>query len=478
MRGLTQERSGDTLRSLSNMYIATLHTDLLLKVSNQITLYSTQYSTTLSLCHATQNPLVSHILIALPWTRLPGKGRNKMVSTRSTATPMDNPGAHRSLGGTGTSGTEEILGSIGGEPTQDTNPENEGATSSRTESLEDPIGVEANTTLPTAESLRTMSQDELDEIERQLQARADRAAQERRILTLSHRTRADERAVQLGECAPEETSLPRGTKRPRTDTVIMKDPPKFKVDTRFSARSVSEYNAFIRRAEIHFRNYEPWYDDARKINETLSMLDDKRLQQWGVHEKAGGGPENFTWRQFKSFLLALVQDPKVMRRQVSYKYHNAKQLPSQSVREFSVYLEECEEMLDQQYTDPQRISLLEAKVLKVIQDEIPKYSERPNTYEAFISHLQTIEDNIPERVAARKSGDKDKSNASVGRTKTGSKATDTDNTAKEKRESKKPATKENITCFYCDKKGHIERECRKKAQDEKAKTEPITDSKK
>jgi hypothetical protein len=49
------------------------------------------------------------------------------------------------------------------------------------------------------------------------------------------------------------------------------------------------------------------------------------------------------------------------------------------------------------------------KVLKVIQDKALKYTSKPKTYNAFVSHLQKIKDTIDSRAMVRKAARGNKS---------------------------------------------------------------------
>jgi hypothetical protein len=96
---------------------------------------------------------------------------------------------------------------------------------------------------------------------------------------------------------------------------------------------------------------------------------------------------------------------------------------------------------------------LEAKVLKIIQDEAPKCPGRPATYDAFVSYLQTIEDSIPERVAAQKAGPPKKTGTLPIRGQPDDKAKpEGANPSKDQQGNKHPANKDTISCFYCGKK--------------------------
>jgi hypothetical protein len=116
-------------------------------------------------------------------------------------------------------------------------------------------------------------------------------------------------------------------------------------------------------------------------------------------------------------------------------------------------------------------------VLKVVQDEALKYASKPATYDAFISHLQKIEDTIGSQSTTRratKANQSDQTNAPQGdEDKPKTLPTREKPTPEgEKKDNSKPATKfqKGITCFYCKREGHIESECRTKIADEAKKS--------
>jgi hypothetical protein len=117
-------------------------------------------------------------------------------------------------------------------------------------------------------------------------------------------------------------------------------------------------------------------------------------------------------------------------------------------------------------------------VLKVIQDEALKYASEPTTYDAFISHLQKIEDTIGSRSTARRATEAnqlDQINAPQdNEDKPETLPTREKPTPEgEKKDDSKPATKKfqkGVTCFYCKREGYIESECRTKIADEAKKS--------
>jgi hypothetical protein len=191
----------------------------------------------------------------------------------------------------------------------------------------------------------------------------------------------------------------------------------------------------------------------------VSELGDETLRKWMQHKK-DIGEDNLTWKGFNDFLLSLINDPVNLAREAMKRYMNAKQKTHQSVRDFAAYIKDWEQYMEP-YTETQRKEHLRAKVLEEVRVESLKYSKEPETYDAYVTHLQSVEDSIPTRRTAIKLGKKGKAYDKP--------SSQSESSARERQIPSRPKT--SVKCFYCGITGHKQDECRKKARDDRAKSE-------
>ena len=64
--------------------------------------------------------------------------------------------------------------------------------------------------------------------------------------------------------------------------------------------------------------------------------------------------EGYTWEQYKTFLLDLIEDPANRELDAAQLYEDAKQRPGQTAQQFKQYLITLEGQLDEPYTTAQR----------------------------------------------------------------------------------------------------------------------------
>ncbi|KAL1971883.1 hypothetical protein VTN31DRAFT_1971 [Thermomyces dupontii] len=273
-------------------------------------------------------------------------------------------------------------------------------------------------------------------------------------------------------------TLIRHEKRPRPETTDSKKaPPPADVEPLKAKATIREYTTFVRRFEIHFRKYDYWYDDhseaeRHKIDAILEKLDDKFLALWEIHEKDMQSRQ-YSYREFLDWLQGLIRPPELLRQDANQKYNDAKQLPNQTVAEFAAYLAQWEGQLDAEYIEKQRINHLRAKVLPAIRNELDKYPNAPETYDAYVSYLQMIEERIPSRRDALRAGRTRRDRGQKTGTAQQSRASDP--RAGERREApqgessqrkpeKQGGDSENY-CYVCKKKGHPPERCPEKSKE-------------
>ena len=208
--------------------------------------------------------------------------------------------------------------------------------------------------------------------------------------------------------------IERGSKRSRADTTqesvhhpkrnepSSKPPPRVGLENKYRGRNMHEYNTFMARMQNHFdQHFQYFTSDRLKISAAVAETHDDILLKWTQH-KQETPTENRPWKEFQDFCLHLINDPKMLVRQMMQRYIDSRQTPDQSVRDFASRLKQIEQYLDP-YSEKQRKEHLRAKVLPEIRNEILKYPDEPESYDSYIAHLHAVEESMPIRRNALRS---------------------------------------------------------------------------
>jgi Zinc knuckle len=294
-------------------------------------------------------------------------------------------------------------------------------------------------------------------------------------VSVHDRSRSQSRSRQASEYevetsdSEESASYTSGQRRPDQE-LFTKAPPRLKLEPKYAGKSLRDYTIFMARLDNHFERYAGAYThDRQKIADAVAELDDDMLRKWVQHKK-DIDVDNLTWSGFCDFQLSLINDPVNMTREAMRKYMTAAQKPEQSVRDFAAYLKEWEQLLDP-YTEEQRKEHLRAKVLYEVRAESLKYSKEPKSYDAYVAHLQTVEDSIWTRRAALK-GKKPRGAARI--TPHSASTTREERSTERSERPERPDRKSSRTrfvCYYCNQPGHRSTKCSKRMQDEKNRKE-------
>ncbi|BDD56272.1 hypothetical protein MAP00_001745 [Monascus purpureus] len=168
----------------------------------------------------------------------------------------------------------------------------------------------------------------------------------------------------------------------------------------FTGKTIGEYNDFINQLEAHFNKYEHYYSvEKRKVALAVSYLHKSVLYHWV--EYTHGWAIQRSWKEFLEFCLHWINDHRNLQKDAAQKFFDARQLEHQSVRDFAAYLAIWERQMKTQLSEELRQEYLRTRVLPRIRSEALKYPQEPETYEAYVSYLQTIEDQLPGRKLAQ-----------------------------------------------------------------------------
>ena len=159
----------------------------------------------------------------------------------------------------------------------------------------------------------------------------------------------------------------------------------------FYGRHVREHREWCQRAENAFRLAPRRFrNDEIKIAWTAQSLRGTPQMSWNnaVETQAG---HQYTWNQYKTFLLDLIEDPANRELDAAQMYEDAKQRPGQTAQQFHQYLIVLEGQLDEPYTPAQRRRHLWTKLLPELRQQIINYQDIPATQDGIVSLATRME---------------------------------------------------------------------------------------
>jgi hypothetical protein len=179
-------------------------------------------------------------------------------------------------------------------------------------------------------------------------------------------------------------------------------PPRFDVEKKYETKGLKAKKAFESKLKYHFKQnawyYEAGNSDQRKILTAVNAFGEDMLDRWSQLEEDGADVDAMTWREFDEFLLRQIKAPELLRDDANRTYQSIFQRTNQKVTEFSRVLRNWEQQLDVTYNDAQRKSHLKGRILESVRIKAQESGKaEPEGYEAYVTHLQSIEDKMPER---------------------------------------------------------------------------------
>jgi hypothetical protein len=190
---------------------------------------------------------------------------------------------------------------------------------------------------------------------------------------------------------------PRSSSKRRRSTMLeekstSRSSVKARAPPEYKGRNTKEHLDFIHACTITFRLFPYDYRaDETKILYAMQYLAGEPHDAWSRHE-ATVGLDNISWDDFSQFLRDLVQDPVNRGIVAAQKYHDASQLPGQSVHAFVTYLETLEAEIEP-YGETHRRQHLLTKLRPEIRNAITNYQDIPETRAGLISLAARLEEN-------------------------------------------------------------------------------------
>jgi len=219
----------------------------------------------------------------------------------------------------------------------------------------------------------------------------------------------------------------------------------------YEGKNLRELRDFTQGCEVFFAAVLSNEDDEpMRIRLAASYLRGQALRQWSRRQ----APSPATWDEFVVFLRNVIADPANSMSVASLRLKEARQGEGQSVREFASYMEELEEdlpldlpveeqrawtLLDGLRHDLRTAVLREERVIRS-REQVIAAAQRQHELQTLVG--QSAKNAVE---AKRKPEARETPAPAPG--------------AQEKSSSGSKATSTEKTCYNCNKKGHLARDC-------------------
>jgi hypothetical protein len=242
---------------------------------------------------------------------------------------------------------------------------------------------------------------------------------------------------------------------------------------KFNGKSVQKHTEFVRTCEGNFRAKPITYGTHKaKVLYASQFLEGDPAREWTRYEE-DHGRDCILWETFKELLLDWVRTPRNRHIDAAKKFEEAQQGNS-TVRYFNNYLKELEDRLPP-YSEEHRKQHFMTKIRPDLRRQILQMEHMPDTREAMVEAAARFEEDAREERQEKSNG----VNTQAGkRNKKDWSSKDRRETPKEDESSSstslKPPTNPNnipvrtnpsnsqhadLTCYNCQKKGHIAPDC-------------------
>jgi hypothetical protein len=164
----------------------------------------------------------------------------------------------------------------------------------------------------------------------------------------------------------------------------------------YNGRALGEYKNYSMGLDRHFDKYPEWYNnDERKLHRALKHVTLGLEDEWKRHTR-NLASDQVTYGAFCTFLIHQLQTgvyPEVAKA----RYKDSYQRPTQSVTDFSNWMQQWEPHFNDKMSERDRMRHLFEHLLNRVRDEADKtYLDFAN-YHDFVTYLQRVEDNIGTR---------------------------------------------------------------------------------
>lgn len=253
--------------------------------------------------------------------------------------------------------------------------------------------------------------------------------------------------------------------------------PRLKEPDPFKGKTLKEAREFIRSLELVFAlSGEVYQRDREKVLYGVMFLAGEPRETWH-HEHEVGGFEDYSWAEFKSFVLDSVEDPVNRALSVAIAYDTAKQGDSQTAQAFATELATLEEQVEP-YTEAQRTRHLLAKLKPALRRAIISYHNVPTTRSELISLATRLESadgksSATERSQSRKRTAAEDRGRPASRKRLNATTQPSAGVSQAEPMLGRSATDKD-RCWNCEGYGHFSRDCPKRNDRAKPATRKVT----
>lgn len=195
-----------------------------------------------------------------------------------------------------------------------------------------------------------------------------------------------------------EQSSAKPSNPPKQPAATGKAPPAPNVAL-YLGRALGEFKNFAIGLDRHFDKYRDWFqDDEHKVSRALKHVSHGIEDEW-KRELRENPPTKITYANFCFFLIGQLQKG-INPQAAKGRYYDSYQRPSQSVTDFSNWMQQWPPNFPNKDSERDRMRHLFEHLMNRIRNEASKTHLDFDNYSDFVDYLQGIEDSIDSRADA------------------------------------------------------------------------------
>jgi hypothetical protein len=237
----------------------------------------------------------------------------------------------------------------------------------------------------------------------------------------------------------------------------------------FKGKTLKEAREFIHTLELVFALAPSAYSsDRNRVLYGVMFLASTPRETWG-HSHSVADLGDYTWEDFKKFVVDTVEDPVNRSLSTTVAYETARQADNQTAQAFATELATLEEQMDP-YTPEQRTRHLLAKLKPALRTLIVTHHEVPKRREDLVSLATRLESAGTRVEVAHELRPKREGDSRLRRDANKRRRDVTSQTARPVPSQERPMRSERsddwklrATCHLCNRVGHIKSDCPDKA---------------
>jgi hypothetical protein len=237
----------------------------------------------------------------------------------------------------------------------------------------------------------------------------------------------------------------------------------------FRGKTLKEAREFIHTLELVFALAPSAYSsDRNQVLYGVMFLASAPRETWG-HSHSVADLGDYTWEDFKKFVVNTVEDPMNRSLSTTVAYETARQADNQTAQAFATELATLEEQMDP-YTPEQRTRHLLAKLKPALRTLIVTYHKVPKRREDLVSLATRLESTgtraeVAHKLRPKREGDSRSRRGTSKRRRDSISQTvrPAPSQGRPRRGERSDDWKLRATCYLCNRVGHIKSDCPNKA---------------